>query len=129
VDSVGLWPRRLPFASSPTMIRTFRHALSLDERRVKFKATPWNRPTAKDAKYGIKRKPGYSWVKNFAVEDQHANDSQIEFIRSPDETTPTDVEEVWFAVRLPNRHKSKLYLPPSSHCRAVIAVVSSFVML
>jgi hypothetical protein len=92
------------------MIRTFRHALSLDERRVKFKATPWNRPTADEAKLGIKRKPGHSWVKNFAVEDQDANDSQIEFMKSPDkkEATPTNVEEVWFAVRLSKSSRIKV---------------------
>lgn len=57
VDSVGIWPKRLPFASSPTIIKTFRHALSLDERRVNFKATPWNRPNAKEAKLGVKQVP------------------------------------------------------------------------
>ena len=35
--SVGVIPRTLPFIAHNTAIRTFRHALSLDERRVKFK--------------------------------------------------------------------------------------------
>ena len=34
VDSVGLIPRRLPFTQVDNNIRYFRHALSLDERRV-----------------------------------------------------------------------------------------------
>ncbi|KAI0066519.1 hypothetical protein BV25DRAFT_1395427 [Artomyces pyxidatus] len=38
VASVGLFPRHLPFTASNTAIRYFRHALSLDERRAKFKA-------------------------------------------------------------------------------------------
>ena len=38
VCSVGVIPRTLPFIAHNTAIRTFRHALSLDERRVKFKA-------------------------------------------------------------------------------------------
>ncbi|KAH6909129.1 hypothetical protein BKA70DRAFT_1277545 [Coprinopsis sp. MPI-PUGE-AT-0042] len=44
VDSVGMIPKRLPFTTSNTSVRTFRHALSLDERRAKFKANLWNRP-------------------------------------------------------------------------------------
>lgn len=44
MDSVGIIPRRLPFTTSNTSVRTFRHALSLDERRAKFKAHLWNRP-------------------------------------------------------------------------------------
>ncbi|KAI5116599.1 hypothetical protein M0805_006777 [Coniferiporia weirii] len=37
VASIGLFPTTLPFTNSNTSIKTFRHALSLDERRVKFK--------------------------------------------------------------------------------------------
>lgn len=37
VASVGLVPKNLPFTQSNTAIRTFRHALALDEHRVKFK--------------------------------------------------------------------------------------------
>ncbi|ESK92292.1 hypothetical protein Moror_4690 [Moniliophthora roreri MCA 2997] len=52
VDSVGLVPKRLPFTTSNTILRTFRHAVSLDERRAKFKANLWNRPTAEEAVLG-----------------------------------------------------------------------------
>ncbi|KAI3606442.1 hypothetical protein WG66_009550 [Moniliophthora roreri] len=38
VDSVGLIPRTLPFTGSNHIVRTFRHAVALDERRAKFKA-------------------------------------------------------------------------------------------
>lgn len=38
VNSVGLIPRHLPFTTSNNNVRTFRHAVSLDERRAKFKA-------------------------------------------------------------------------------------------
>lgn len=34
--SVGIIPQALPFTKSNTAIKTFRHALSLDEHRVKF---------------------------------------------------------------------------------------------
>ncbi|KDQ62964.1 hypothetical protein JAAARDRAFT_202495 [Jaapia argillacea MUCL 33604] len=43
VASVGLLPRRLPFTTSNTAVRHFRHAVSLDERRAKFKANLWHR--------------------------------------------------------------------------------------
>jgi len=36
-------PKRLPFTSSNHAIRHFRHALSLDERRVKFQPNLWHR--------------------------------------------------------------------------------------
>ncbi|KAI0800498.1 hypothetical protein C8Q74DRAFT_1214409 [Fomes fomentarius] len=44
VNSVGVIPHRLPFTASNTAIRTFRHALSLDERRAKFKANHYQHP-------------------------------------------------------------------------------------
>ncbi|KAF7300028.1 DUF2235 domain-containing protein [Mycena kentingensis (nom. inval.)] len=46
VNSVGFIPKRLPFTTSNTIVRTFRHAVSLDERRAKFKPNLWNRPDA-----------------------------------------------------------------------------------
>jgi uncharacterized protein (DUF2235 family) len=42
VCSVGIVPRTLPFTASNTSIRHFRHALSLDERRAKFKANHYH---------------------------------------------------------------------------------------
>ncbi|PPQ62874.1 hypothetical protein CVT24_006272 [Panaeolus cyanescens] len=50
VSSVGIIPRRLPFTTSNTVVKTFRHAVSLDERRAKFKANLWNRPNKKEQK-------------------------------------------------------------------------------
>lgn len=52
VASVGLILRRdLPFTTTNTQIRTFRHALSLDERRVRFQPSLYHRPapTPEDA--------------------------------------------------------------------------------
>ena len=39
--------------SSNTAIRYFRHAVSLDERRAKFKANLYNRPTDEENKLGV----------------------------------------------------------------------------
>ncbi|KZT52345.1 hypothetical protein CALCODRAFT_441695 [Calocera cornea HHB12733] len=45
VASVGLFRSKdLPFTSSDHHIRVFRHAISLDERRCKFKANQWQEP-------------------------------------------------------------------------------------
>ncbi|CAA7270706.1 unnamed protein product [Cyclocybe aegerita] len=53
VDSVGIIPKRLPFTTSNTIVKTFRHAVALDERRAKFKANLWNRPTHEEARLGL----------------------------------------------------------------------------
>jgi uncharacterized protein (DUF2235 family) len=37
VSSVGIVPRTLPFTASSISMRYFRHAISLDEGRAKFK--------------------------------------------------------------------------------------------
>ncbi|KAG8967983.1 hypothetical protein FRC05_001693 [Tulasnella sp. 425] len=49
VSSVGIKGRHLPFTSSNTIIHTFRHALSLDERRAKFQPNPWHKPASTKA--------------------------------------------------------------------------------
>lgn len=43
VDSVGLIPRHVPFTKYNACVKTFRHAIALDERRVKFKANLYDR--------------------------------------------------------------------------------------
>ncbi|KAG9101439.1 hypothetical protein FS749_006943 [Ceratobasidium sp. UAMH 11750] len=43
VSSVGvLWPRHLPFTASNAIVKRFRHAVSLDEHRAKFKQNVWH---------------------------------------------------------------------------------------
>ncbi|KAG8918802.1 hypothetical protein FRC01_001646 [Tulasnella sp. 417] len=42
VASVGWTFKHLPFTDSNTIIKTFRHALALDERRVQFMPNPWH---------------------------------------------------------------------------------------
>ena len=54
VDSTGLFPKHLPLSGSNTAIDFFRHALALDERRVKFIPSFWTgeTPTAKQLNSG-----------------------------------------------------------------------------
>ncbi|EAU86154.2 hypothetical protein CC1G_03365 [Coprinopsis cinerea okayama7 len=49
VSSVGVFIKRtLPFTNSNRSVKTFRHALALDERRVKFQPNYYHRPTPKE---------------------------------------------------------------------------------
>ncbi|KAG8680219.1 hypothetical protein FRC11_002790, partial [Ceratobasidium sp. 423] len=58
VNSVGIIPRELPFARTNYLIRVFRHAVALDERRAKFKANMWGRATEDEEKLGADGKRG-----------------------------------------------------------------------
>lgn len=108
--------KQLPFVSSNSAIRYFRHAVSLDERRANFKANLYNRPTEEETKLGVQRgempksgvstKAGRSNVLREWV-DKTNNDAQLEeqmeyeqeFTDSEPEADacPTDILEVWFA--------------------------------
>ncbi|KAJ7133352.1 hypothetical protein C8R44DRAFT_849473 [Mycena epipterygia] len=95
VNSVGLIPRRLPFSTSNTIVRTFRHAVSLDERRAKFKPNLWNRPNEVEKTLSIsdqkapKPKPSHP----SKTRSMHLMESKYD----RDHTKPTDIEEVWFS--------------------------------
>ncbi|KAF5358612.1 hypothetical protein D9758_007675 [Tetrapyrgos nigripes] len=110
VNSVGLIPKRLPFTTSNTIIRTFRHAVSLDERRAKFKANLWNRPAEGEKGLGTKavqaaqpdvHKPdhGQSGDPNHDHHKHKRTHSQLAMERmySRDHSVQTDIEEVWFS--------------------------------
>ena len=75
VSSLGAIRRRsLPVTTACTNAKTFRHALSLDERRARFQAHFWK-----------EKKNDHTEVTN--------NNDEMPPIK-------TDVEEVWFAVRV-----------------------------
>ncbi|KAK0484101.1 hypothetical protein EDD18DRAFT_1361944 [Armillaria luteobubalina] len=116
VDSVGLVPRRLPFTASNTIIRTFRHALSLDEHRAKFKANLWNVPSAKVLKLSTPKSSPSNSRKSTMDSGSHKRRhihglesgikwhpkddkdlEKMEELYSSPSARPTDVEEVWFA--------------------------------
>ncbi|KAL0577577.1 hypothetical protein V5O48_004409 [Marasmius crinis-equi] len=112
VNSVGLIPKRLPFTTSNNIVRTFRHAVSLDERRAKFKANLWNRPTDREGKLGLAHKdhhhaPGQHCDEPINEEALNAATQKsgrrvnklltLERRFSKDRSLATDIEEVWFA--------------------------------
>jgi hypothetical protein len=108
VGSVGILPgRRLPFTKSNSHIRFFRHAISLDERRARFKVNLWNRPTEEDHKKGVKKgtmprhktpssKPHGDTTKSSKSDKSHKSLHDLER-KFTDDDRPTDIEEVWFS--------------------------------
>ncbi|KAF5332902.1 hypothetical protein D9758_017003 [Tetrapyrgos nigripes] len=105
VNSVGIIPRRLPFTTSNTIVRTFRHAVSLDERRAKFKANLWNKPKEHEKGLGYRaaqfdeheHEHGRSGDHNHHEHQKSHSQLAMEGMYSKDHSAQTDVEEVWFA--------------------------------
>lgn len=102
MNSVGLIPRRLPFTTSNTIVRTFRHAVALDERRAKFKVNLWNRPNTQEATLGVKGQKTKSEIDHARPKPVHGHsrkNTQAElramekqYSRHPGQMT--DIEEV-----------------------------------
>ncbi|KAF9013136.1 hypothetical protein BDQ17DRAFT_1386764 [Cyathus striatus] len=138
VASVGiLLSRSLPFTNSNTSIRTFRHALSLDEHRTKFRPNTYHRTApdpasaAKDPQHASLvvsrggngpnqsdvssssnsngKPPARGWTKRFQPSKSYIPDVE-------DDGVPDDVLEVWFSGchtdigggSMPNATKSEL---------------------
>ncbi|KZT19040.1 hypothetical protein NEOLEDRAFT_1078676 [Neolentinus lepideus HHB14362 ss-1] len=108
VCSVGLIPRTLPFTTSNTAVKYFRHALSLDERRVKFKQNCWNRPTEEQLKLGTQPgdMPKSNAQEKSKVVEEKKNTKEVhrkmtantlERVYGHDYQRETDVLEVWFS--------------------------------
>ncbi|KAG2353993.1 hypothetical protein BDR07DRAFT_1550880 [Suillus spraguei] len=117
VSSVGIIPQRLPFTASNNNIRYFRHALSLDERRVRFEPSLFIRPNEERKERGVKPdhmprsirrylpnrqiseskgSPDSATSKKSHHQDQDEMERRFATI-SAEPITETDVEEVWFA--------------------------------
>ncbi|KIK27504.1 hypothetical protein PISMIDRAFT_28089 [Pisolithus microcarpus 441] len=116
VEFVGVWDtvqstgillsRSLPFTDSNTFVTTFRHALSLDEHRAKYRPNLYHRPPKKEKSSLVqKAKSGVTRVLNL-LHGKHdtslGGDNLAECSTSelgPEQLAPleTDVLEVWFA--------------------------------
>jgi uncharacterized protein (DUF2235 family) len=112
VDSVGIIPRRLPFSMSNTIVRTFRHAIALDERRAKFKPSFWAKLSHKESHLSYTDQADERREKREQARKTHSKKSSkdgkeghdtknclvsLENRYSAVKHAPTDVEEVWFA--------------------------------
>jgi len=90
VCSVGLFGRKLPFTTSNYSVRYFRHAVALDERRSKFKANLWNRPTEAEEQLGTSQAE-----RKRRIQKQKLMANERQFTMSKYDI-PTDILEVWF---------------------------------
>ena len=89
VNSVGLVPQRLPFTFASSGIRIYRHAVSLDERRTKFKVN------LSPHEGGEKEGPG---IEQRRRDKPKKEPTLFELERKwSDPCVQTDVQEVWFA--------------------------------
>lgn len=99
MNSVGLFPKTLPFATSNTIVNTFRHAVSLDERRAKFKANLWNRPNKDEAKLSdtdkkLEQEQVQKQQQRSKPHNEHHKQRAYELKYQKDRKLPTNVEEV-----------------------------------
>ena len=101
VCSVGLVPHTLPFIASNTAVRYFRHAISLDEHRAKFKANHWHLLNDDDEKGTRLGEMPRSNHRHPIFHDRHYDQHKHHNGKSQAEEayghTVTDVQEVWFA--------------------------------
>lgn len=98
----------MPFTTSNTCVRVFRHAISLDERRAKFKQNTWNRPEPSETTLAASDKVQAEKENEQDENDDHHHHShsrerssskkvslrQLEREYSDLYETPTNVEEV-----------------------------------
>jgi len=99
VCSVGLIPHTLPFTASNTAVRFFRHAISLDEHRAKFKPSLWHR-LAKEKGTKIGEMPRSNHRHPHYHLGGHHHDHKGKLMAQESYNlghTETHVKEVWFA--------------------------------
>ena len=101
VQSVGLIPRHLPFCGSNNIISHFRHALSLDERRVKFIpsfCTSGGPECCRDVPENSEAIPENSRRnRRRRIEEPTMSEAEYEVRVNALTGSETDVEEVFFA--------------------------------
>ncbi|KAF5313036.1 hypothetical protein D9619_002418 [Psilocybe cf. subviscida] len=106
VGSVGVIPKRLPFTTFNTHVKNFRHALALDEHRVRFKPNFFNRPTQEEMELGLKwgemqRESDKARLEREKLRQKpHRRKTMRELERQYNNHGGqhyTDVEEVWFS--------------------------------
>ena len=87
LSPVGIIPRQLPYSRISYGLKTFRHALALDERRARFRPSVWNEPTFFVEELDDDQLP----------EPRPKDQSYDDWEYQPPERCPVDAAEVWFA--------------------------------
>ncbi|KAJ2923950.1 hypothetical protein H1R20_g13152, partial [Candolleomyces eurysporus] len=102
VASVGvIMKRTLPFTNSNTSIKTFRHALALDERRVKFQPNYYHRPAPSEEAAALDPEHG-SYVKKRTNSESTTSTLSVNGPGSDDEP---EVPKCQFFGRIPLKSK------------------------
>lgn len=89
VNSVGMFPHRLPFTMANSGIRVYRHAVSLDEHRAKFMANLSPNTGGAEEGQQIKKRHREEPKKKPTLRELEK--------RWSDPCASTDVLEVWFS--------------------------------
>ncbi|KAF8323169.1 hypothetical protein DL93DRAFT_2092864 [Clavulina sp. PMI_390] len=110
VASVGaVYPRVLPFSSDNHITKTFRHAMSLDEHRAKFRSNPWHMTVDPEVEGDDANEPDTGVIrttlahlkkKQLSEDERIALDKdrqELDHEEGLDKRPPTDVKEVWFS--------------------------------
>ncbi|KAG6328862.1 hypothetical protein ID866_10227, partial [Astraeus odoratus] len=107
VNSVGVIPHSLPFTKSNNKIRYFRHALSLDEHRGRFRPIYYQRSSEEESQLGLQddempRSYKTHHTIHIPIPDKYTGDTHTIEVQdlgshSSNPILQTDFEEVWFA--------------------------------
>ncbi|KAF8644105.1 hypothetical protein AX16_008690 [Volvariella volvacea WC 439] len=132
VNSVGLYPKRLPFTTSNNIVNTYRHALALDEHRAKFRPKQWRKRPPEEALKSTTdqtiqsffvQKPHQRFSSGQTVVQDETGQYDRDRLRAMemryggrDPTKETNAKEVWFSGchcdvgggSVPNRTKNSL---------------------
>ncbi|KAG6330688.1 hypothetical protein ID866_8400, partial [Astraeus odoratus] len=106
VNAVGVIPHSLPFTKSNNKIRYFRHALSLDEHRGRFRPIYYQKSTEIESQLGLQdgempRSCKMHQTVHNPIPNEYTTDGEpkVEVLgdHSSEPIVKTDFEEVWFA--------------------------------
>ncbi|KAJ7601159.1 hypothetical protein C8J56DRAFT_1038764 [Mycena floridula] len=100
VCSVGVVGKCLPFTSSNNAIKTFRHALALDERRTRFRPNLYHRPSSPSPRKrsSLSEKSRQVFRRLSIHRYSEETDDSFVVVNEPEEVSGSpDVLEVWFS--------------------------------
>ncbi|KAJ8085201.1 hypothetical protein PM082_003995 [Marasmius tenuissimus] len=100
VGSVGVIPKRLPFTTSNTHVKYFRHAVALDEHRARFKPNLWQHQPKNQGHLGLPPGAMPRWKPKQRPEHKRSGSKSIRDLErqySGEGDHATNIEEVWFA--------------------------------
>lgn len=88
VSSVGIIPRTHPYTSVNYAVKTFRHALALDERRARFRPKTWYETSLEQELDLDVDEPDIIL---------RGSTSRDDWVYTPSKRDVADVKEVWFS--------------------------------